>query len=44
MNCILDSISVAAFQRQDFLQSHFTHFGGPTVRIKNPPPEPKGER
>lgn len=44
MNCILDSISVAAFQWQDFLQSHFTHFGGPTFGIKNLPPEPKRER
>lgn len=44
MNCILDNNSVAAFQGQDFLQSPFTHFGGPTFRIKNVPPEPKGER
>lgn len=44
MNCILDNNSVAAFQGQDFLQSPFTHFGGPTFRIKNLPPEPKGER
>lgn len=43
MNRILDSVSVAAFQQQDFLQSHFTHFGGPTLGIKNPPLEPKGE-
>lgn len=42
MNCILDSISVAAFQRQNFLVS-FYPFWGAHIQEKEPTLNPEGE-